>query len=167
MAQCSDCHSSWNIFSQKLRRSLCQDTALQQLWASRELNIICWAPEWLSQCLIDGRSTAVWSSVLFTSCDNQEQLLKKQLVTYTDQILQLISDHCGWTFDIWRFVDIYRFRNNTVTLSLNILTLMRTQSKVVKKPKWEFRALFQREVRIVLKAGGWWEWSDWKDGQRS
>ena len=74
------------IFSQKLRRSFCQDTALQQLWASRELNLIRWAPEWLSKCLIDGSSTAVWSSVLFTSCDNQEQLLKKQLVTYTDQI---------------------------------------------------------------------------------
>ena len=39
--------------------------------------------------------------------------------------LQLISDHWGWTFDIWRFVEIYRFRNNTVT---NILTLIPIKS---------------------------------------
>ena len=45
--------------------------------------------------------------------------------------LQLISDHWGWTFDNWRFVDIYRFRNNTVT---NISTLRRrSQSKVRKR----------------------------------
>ena len=36
--------------------------------------------------LMEEAQRRIWSSVLFTSCDNQEQLLKKQLVTYTDQI---------------------------------------------------------------------------------